>query len=81
MGKTLLASIILGALAGWLAGKIMKKRGSFIKNLILGIVGSVVGGAIANALHISGGFIVELIIAVVGACIILWIGGLFSKKR
>ena len=37
--------IIIGALAGWLAGVIMKGGGSgLIRNLILGIVGSILGG-------------------------------------
>ena len=77
---TIICSILLGALAGWLAGKIMKNEGSFLRNVILGIVGSLVGGVLANLLHIGGGLVVELIIAVAGACLVLWVVSLIKKK-
>lgn len=77
---TIICSILLGALAGWLAGKLMKNEGSFLRNVILGIVGSLVGGVLANLLHISGGLVVELIIAVAGACLVLWVVSLIKKK-
>ena len=39
----MICSLILGALIGWIAGKLMGSRGGLIRNLILGVVGSAVG--------------------------------------
>lgn len=77
---TIICSILLGALAGWIAGKLMHNQGTFVRNVILGIVGSALGGAIANRIGIGGGLIVELLIAVGGACLILWLANLLTKK-
>ena len=43
-------SLILGALIGWIAGKLMGSRGGLIRNLILGVVGSAVGNWLAGAI-------------------------------
>ncbi len=49
-------SIIIGAIAGWLAGKIMKGGGfGLLINIVLGIIGGVVGGWIFGFLGISMG--------------------------
>lgn len=42
-------SLILGALIGWIASKLMGSRGGLIRNLILGVVGSAVGNWLAGA--------------------------------
>ena len=36
--------ILIGALVGWIAGLIMKSKGSFLQNAIIGIIGGFVGG-------------------------------------
>ena len=78
---SILISVLLGALAGWLAGRIMKRDGSFLRNLILGICGSVVGGIVAGALHIGGdSLLAQMLISIGGACLILFIVGLFTKQ-
>lgn len=56
-------TLVLGALAGWIAGKIMKSEHSLLINLILGLVGGAIGGWIGSLLGISGGWIVGLILA------------------
>ena len=72
--------ILFGALAGWIAGKLMdSKKNTFWWNFLFGIVGSVVGGWLAGLLGISGGWIVQLLIAVGGACLVLFLVGLFTK--
>ena len=77
--------ILLGAVAGWLAGQIMKGKGfGTLGNIVVGIVGSFVGGWLAGQIGIegaqTGGFnIASIITAVAGACILLFIVGLVKK--
>ena len=66
--------LIIGALAGWIAGKLVKGGGfGVIGNIVVGIVGAVVGGWLAGVLGISigSGFIASVVTAVVGAVILL----------
>lgn len=78
-----IGSIIIGCLAGFIAGKIMRGGGfGFWMNLLLGIVGGVVGGWTLSLLNISwGGTIGSLGTAVVGAVLLLWIVSLFRKSK
>lgn len=78
----LLWSIIIGVLAGAIAGWLMKGKGfGFIINLLVGLVGSVLGGWVYGLLGIgTSGILGTLIMSVVGALILLWIVSLFSKK-
>ena len=74
--------IVVGGIAGWLAGKLMKGGGfGVIVNVLLGIVGSVVGGWLFGVLGISvgSGFIGSLASATVGAIVLLALVGLFKK--
>lgn len=77
-----IGSIIIGSLAGFIAGIIMRGGGfGFLWNLILGIIGGVVGGWTLSLLNISwGGTIGSLGTAVVGAVLLLWIASLFKKS-
>lgn len=80
----LIGSIIIGILAGFLAGKIMKGGGfGCLWNLLLGIVGGFVGGQIFGLLGISLGanWIGELITAVIGAVLVLYIAALIKKNK
>lgn len=75
--------IILGALAGWIAGLLMKGRGfGVLGNILIGIVGAILGGWLFDALNISagGGFGGQLITAVVGALVLVWIVGLVRRN-
>ena len=74
--------IIVGGIAGWLAGKLMKGGGfGILVNVLLGIVGSVIGGWLFGVLGISvgSGFIGSLASATVGAIVLLALVGLFKK--
>ena len=75
-------SLIIGALAGWLAGKIMKRDGSLIRNILLGFAGSFVGGIVFGFIGLrSSGMVGEIIISVVGACIVIFISGYLIGKK
>ena len=85
----LLLFILIGAVAGWLAGIILKGKGfGFLLNCVIGIVGSFFGGWLFKTLGISflgtviaGGWTIgSLVAAVVGAIILLWIISLIKKK-
>lgn len=75
--------ILIGALAGWIGGMIVKGSGSgFLINLLLGIVGALLGGWLFGILGLPmGGLFWQLVAAVVGAVIILLIWGLIARKK
>jgi uncharacterized membrane protein YeaQ/YmgE (transglycosylase-associated protein family) len=73
--------LIIGAVAGWLAGKIMKGKGfGLLGNLLVGIVGAVIGGFLFNVIGlVAYGLIGSLIMALVGAIVLLWVVSLIKK--
>lgn len=75
--------IVIGALAGFIAGKIMRGGGfGILINLLLGIVGGVLGGWVFDLFGLgSKGLIGNLVTSVVGAVLILWIASFFTKKE
>lgn len=77
----LLIWILLGALAGWIAGLIMKSGRNWLVNVVIGVLGAAVGGFVASALGmggITGLNLYSLLVAVAGACLLL---GLFNLLR
>ena len=68
-------TIVIGILAGWLAGKLMRGKGfGVLVDLVLGIVGAVLGGRIFALIGLAAfGLIGRLIVALVGALIFLWL--------
>ncbi len=81
--RGLIGWIVIGLIAGWLAGKIARGAGyGCITDIILGLVGSVLGGWLFMKLGIfGGGFLVSLAAATVGAIIIVSIVHLFAGNR
>ena len=77
----IIGSIIIGILAGFAAGKLMRGGGfGCLCNLLLGIFGGLVGGWLFSLLNIEwGGLIGQLGTAIVGAVVILWIANRFKK--
>jgi uncharacterized membrane protein YeaQ/YmgE (transglycosylase-associated protein family) len=66
--------LVIGAIAGWLAGQIVKGGGfGLVGDIVVGIIGAVVAGWLLPriGLYIGGGFIAEIINAVIGAVILL----------
>jgi uncharacterized membrane protein YeaQ/YmgE (transglycosylase-associated protein family) len=74
--------LIIGLIAGWLAGQILKGKGfGLMGNLIVGCIGALLGGYLFALLGISAyGLIGSLVTALIGAIILLWIIGLIKKK-
>ena len=78
----LLYVLLIGALAGWLAGNVMRGGGfGLLINIILGIVGAFVGNWLFNALGVSigSGVVGDLITGFIGSVVVLLIAGLFKK--
>ncbi len=75
----ILGWIFFGALTGWIASKIVNRRGEgCIVNTALGLVGAVVGGFLFRALvpgfrYEYAGFFVSMVVAVIGAVIVLFL--------
>ena len=87
---TIIAWIVLGAIAGWVAGMLVKGDEGMgaIGHVVLGIVGALVGGFLANAMGFGsgreGGDIVNLqsiIVAIIGAVIVVFVWGLLTRRR
>ncbi|MEO1017838.1 MAG: GlsB/YeaQ/YmgE family stress response membrane protein [Pseudomonadota bacterium] len=73
--------IIIGALAGWIAGKLIRGGGfGLLGNIVVGIVGAVLGGLILGLVGVNlGGLFGSLITAIFGAVVLLYVVGLLKK--
>ena len=71
----LIWQIVIGILAGFLAGKIMRGRGfGMLVDLLLGIVGSMIGGFVFGVLGLySSGLVGQLVVATIGAMMLLFL--------
>lgn len=79
---SLLWFLIIGVLAGWIAGELYKGHGfGLVGNLIVGAVGAVIGGFLFDALGVGTGYglIGSLITAVIGAVILLFLINAFRR--
>lgn len=81
--ESLLAILIIGAIAGWLAGLIVKGYGfGLLGNIIIGIIGAFVGTWLLGRLGVSlgSGIAGAIINAVIGAVVILFLLGLIRRR-
>ena len=68
----MITSLIIGALVGWIASILMDSQGGFLRNILLGVVGSAVGRGIAAALGLAAtGIFGSIVIGIVGSCIVI----------
>ncbi len=77
-----IAWLIIGAIAGWLAGVVVKGGGfGVVVDIIVGVVGAFIGGWLAGLLgiNVGGGWIASIITATVGAIILLFILRLIKR--
>ena len=72
---------VIGIVAGWLAGQIMKGRGfGLVGNLVVGVIGAVVGGLLANSIGLgASGLLGALLIATLGAVVLLAVVGALKR--
>ncbi len=72
--ETLIIWLVVGAVAGWLAGTIVKGGGfGLIGDIIVGIIGAFVGGWLAGVfhVHVGTGIVAAIVTATVGAAVLL----------
>ena len=79
------ASIIIGVLAGWITGKLMKGGGyGLVGDLLLGLVGAIVGGWLSSILlgvDLTTGFnLTTLVVSVIGAVVVVAIYRLITRR-
>ena len=80
--NSLLILLLIGAVSGWLAGKIMRGGGfGLLGDIVVGIVGSVAGGYLFGLLGVSagGGLIGSIVTATVGAMALLFLIRLIKR--
>lgn len=80
----LLWFVLIGAFAGWLAGRFMRGNGfGLIGDVIVGIIGAFVGAYVfrATGVELGGGLIGSLIVAFAGAVLLLFVVRLFTGRR
>jgi uncharacterized membrane protein YeaQ/YmgE (transglycosylase-associated protein family) len=79
--QTILIILAIGAVAGWLAGVIMKGGGfGLLGDIVIGIIGAFIGGFLFGLLGISaGGLVGQIITATVGAIVLIFVLRLFKK--
>jgi uncharacterized membrane protein YeaQ/YmgE (transglycosylase-associated protein family) len=81
-GVGIIGAIIIGILAGWIAEKVMHRNHGLLTNLIVGVVGAFIGGFLATAMGFGHyGVIANLITASIGAILLLFVLGLFNRRR
>ena len=81
----IIAWIVLGLIAGWLAGQVMRGGGyGLVGDIVLGIIGALVGGFLASTLlglDVTGLNVMSILIAFVGACIVIAISRAVTRGR
>lgn len=79
--QSIIVMLAIGAVAGWLAGLIIKGGGfGLLGNIVVGIVGAVIGGVVLQLLGLyAGGLVGSIVTATLGATILLAIIGVLKK--
>ena len=81
--ESILIMLAIGAVAGWLAGTLMKGKGfGLVPNIVIGIIGSFVGGYVFNnvlGISLGGGLVGTILTATLGAVLLLFVIGIIKK--
>lgn len=76
------ALLIVGAIAGFIADKLVKNTYGLVGDILIGVAGSFIGGWIFSLLgYEAAGWLGEVIAALVGAIVLLLVINLFKKRR
>lgn len=74
--------LVVGAVAGWLAGLILRRRGfGLVGNLIIGVAGSFIGRFVLGVIGFHAGTTLAAVVtAVIGAILLLWLLSLIPRR-
>jgi uncharacterized membrane protein YeaQ/YmgE (transglycosylase-associated protein family) len=76
----LIGMLLIGAIAGWLAGQLFRGVGfGVLGNIAVGIVGALIGGFLFGNVFIVGGLLGQIICATIGAVILLFVISLVKR--
>jgi uncharacterized membrane protein YeaQ/YmgE (transglycosylase-associated protein family) len=78
-----IAWVVVGLIAGWLAGLVMKGTGyGLFGDLVVGLIGALIGGFVCG-LGVAGdaGFWGSIVVAFLGACILIMVVGFVARRR
>ena len=78
----IIAWIVFGAIAGWIASAIMKSNDSLLMDIVLGIIGAFIGGLVMNFIGhvgVTGFNLYSFLVAILGAIILIWIGRMLRR--
>ena len=77
----LLIEIVIGALCGFAASKLMKVNGKgLLFYIITGVIGGAVGGLLGNLINLGGGWVMGIIFSIIGSCLVVWLYKKFIQK-
>src|SRR5215467_3658634 len=81
MAQGIIWWIVVGLIAGWAAGRIMKGGGyGVVADIVLGILGGILGGWIVGMLGLGGGGLLwSILVAILGAVILIWLTRLIKR--
>jgi len=81
----IIAWIVLGLIAGFIASKIVNRTGSgLLMDIVLGVIGALVGGflfSLFGAAGVTGFNIYSMVVAVIGAVVVLWVYHALTGRR
>jgi uncharacterized membrane protein YeaQ/YmgE (transglycosylase-associated protein family) len=73
----IIAWIIVGGIAGWAAGQVMKSKQGLVGDIVVGVIGAFLGGFIFDVLNVAGEVdglnIGSIFVAFIGAVVFLWV--------
>ena len=74
-GFGIFATVLIGAVAGWIAEKVTGSNHGLFTNIIVGVIGSGVGVVLLRALNVAavGGFFYTILVAALGASVVLFL--------
>ena len=86
MGIGIVTWIVLGLVAGWLAGQFMRGGYGLVGDIVLGIVGAIVGGYVGGLipgrdLMVTGFNLESVVVAFVGAVVLIAVSRMFTRRR
>ncbi|MCV2866849.1 GlsB/YeaQ/YmgE family stress response membrane protein [Defluviimonas sp. WL0075] len=77
----IIALIIIGAAAGFLATRLMKVETDVVTTIAIGIFGALIGGLVLRVLIAVTGFAAGFVGAVLGAILLIWLWQTYGRKR